>query len=116
MQELKFKITNTEAANIEIVPVSDGVEIIVHYGSEKNYGSNENKPKGKFRFNSASKSPEDIIEEMKEAAREEYNKAGTDKEELKKFVKFYEKKIQEDGWNGAFDFDKLYERWIGKKR
>lgn len=121
MQDIRFKITNTESAQIEVVPVSDGVEIVVHYGSEsrQNYGSFEKKPsnsKKPFTLHTKQASPEEIIEGMKEVARKLYNQPDTDKDELTKFVKFYEKKIQEDGWNGAFDFDKLYERWISKKR
>lgn len=107
MQELRFKIKNTEQATVDIIPTSDGVEILVKYGSY------EKKPS---KFNNGNKSPEEIIEGMKTAARKEYQKPGADKEELKKFVEFYERKINEDGWNGAFDFDKLYERWLSKKR
>ena len=114
MQEIKFKIKQAESANVEIIPCADGVEIVVRYGeSQKNYGSNEKKP---FKFHNGNKSPEEIIEGMKTVARKEYQKPGADKEELKKFVEFYERKINEDGWNGAFDFDKLYERWLSKKR
>lgn len=118
---MRIKISAEQSANVEIVPTSDGgVEIIVHYGDiQKNYGYNENKPsnyKKPFTHHTKQASPEEIIEGMKEVARKLYNQPGTDKEELTKFVKFYEKKIQEDGWNGAFDFDKLYERWISKKR
>lgn len=116
MEEFRIKIGNAQKANIEVIPSADGgVEIIVHYGSEsqKNYGSSNNKP---FKFHNGNKSPEEIIEGMKTVARKEYQKPGADKEELKKFVEFYERKINEDGWNGAFDFDKLYERWLSKKR
>lgn len=114
MQEIRFKIKGTESANVEIVPTSDGVEIVVKYGeSQNNYGSSNNKP---FKFHNGKKTPEEIIEGMKTVARKEYQKPGADKEELKKFVEFYERKINEDGWNGAFDFDKLYERWLSKKK
>lgn len=126
MQDIKFKISNTEAANIEIVPVNDGVEIIVHYGSHQqqsaqNYGSNQKEPsespKKAFKFHGKQSSPEDIIEGMKEVARKLYSKEGTDKEELKKFVKFYENLITEKGeWKGGFDFDRLWEKWLSNKR
>ena len=115
MQELKFKIKGTETAQVEIVPVSDGVEIIVHYGSEAPVPSQERKP-FKPRNYAQDKTPEEIIEGIKIAARNEYKKEGADKEELTKFVKFYERKIQEDGWKGNFDFDKLYGSWLSKKR
>ena len=115
MQEMRIKISAEQSANVEIMPTSDGgVEIVIKYGeSQKNYGSSNNKP---FKFHNGNKSPEEIIEGMKTAARKEYQKPGADKEELKKFVEFYERKINEDGWNGAFDFDKLFERWLSKKR
>ena len=122
MEALRIKISNTQSANIEIQPCSDGsVDIVVNYGSEsrQNYGSSENKPsnyKKPFTHHTKQASPEEIIEGMKEVARKLYNQPDTDKDELTKFVKFYEKIIQEDGWNGAFNFDKLYERWISKKR
>ena len=114
MQEIKFKIKQAESANVEIIPCADGVEIVVRYGeSQKNYGSSDNKP---FKFHNGQKTPEEIIEGMKTVARKEYQKPGADKEELKKFVEFYERKINEDGWKGAFDFYKLYDRWLSKKR
>ena len=114
MQEIRFKIKGTESANVEILPTSDGVEIVVKYGeSQKNYGSSNNKP---FKFHNGNKSPEEIIEGMKTVARKEYQKPGADKEELEKFVRFYERKINEDGWRGKFDFKKLYERWLENKR
>ena len=104
MQELRFKIRGTESANVEIIPTSDGVEIVVKYGSY------EKKP-------SISKgSADDVIEKMKAAANSEYKKPGADREEIVKFVKFYEKKIQEEGWKGKFDFSVLYERWLKNKR
>ena len=114
MQEIKFKIKQAESANVEIIPCADGVEIVVRYGeSQKNYGSSDNKP---FKFHNGQKTPEEIIEGMKTVARKEYQKPGADKEELKKFVEFYERKINEDGWKGAFDFYKLYDRWLSNKR
>lgn len=102
MQELRFKIRGTEAANIEIQPCPDGsVDIVVKYGSY------ENKPS--FSHNSV----EGIIDSMKEAVNAEYAKAGSDKEEIVKFVKSYENKIMEDGWKGKFD--DLFNNWCKKR-
>ena len=101
---------------VEIIPQEDGSIIIrVNEGAQvkQNYGSKENKP---FKFHNGNKSPEETIEDMKAAAREEYKKAGADKDEITKFVKFYERKIQEDGWNGEFRFSSLYEKWLSKKK
>lgn len=123
MEEIKFKIRNTEAANIEIVPCSDGVEIVVHYGQNKpSYTLHAEEPETTYKSKSkwakkGFKSNEEIIEEMKEAAREEYKKEDCDKEELKKFVKFWEDKINENGWKGkTFNFETLYERWLSNKK
>lgn len=116
MQEIKFKIKDTEFANVEIVPVGDGVEIIVHYGSNsEKSGSFEKQPK-QGKFNPKAKSPQEVIEDMKADAREEYKKPGADKKEIKKFVDFWERKIEENGWKGEFKFDVLYERWLENKR
>ena len=126
MEEIKFKIKHTEAANVEICPVEDGVEIIVKYGSKKpSYSLHTDtdepqvtyKSKSKWGTKKSQKSPEEIIDEMKAAARIEYKKPGADKDELTKFVQFWEKKINEDGWKGnKFDFDTLYDRWLSNKR
>lgn len=122
MEAFRIKITNTQSAGIEIQPCSDGsVDIVVRYGTESQNStvSSQNKTpnyKKPFTHHTKQASPEEIIEGMKEVARKLYNQPDTDKDELTKFVKFYEKKIQEDGWNGSFDFDRLYERWISKKR
>lgn len=120
MEEFRIKIGGAQKAQIEVVPTSDGgVEIVVHYGegSAKTYGSYQNKPKGKYKSESLQKSSEDIIEEMKASAREEYLKPNSDKEEIKKFVKFWEKKITENGWNGSsFKFSTLYEKWLSNKK
>lgn len=109
MQDIKFKISNTEAANIEIVPCSDGVEIIVHYGDiQKNYGSNENKP-SKFKFHSKgdSKSNADII---KDFCGSKKNEEGVDIKQLKSFYEFYTSKA--DDWKGRMDAEKLWQRWM----
>lgn len=122
MEEFRIKIGGAQKAQIEVVPTSDGgVEIVVHYGegTAKNYGSSEKKPsnyKKSFTPHAKQTSAEDIIEGIKTIARKIYNQPDTDKDELTKFVKFYEKKISESGWNGPFDFDKLFERWLNNKR
>ena len=98
---------------VEVIPQEDGSIII-----RVNEGKTAPKPTYKFHNNTnkGSKDPEDIIEEMKEAARLEYKK-GADKDEITKFVKFWEKKIRENGWKGnKFNFDVLFERWMSNAR
>lgn len=96
MQELRFKITNTETSNIEIVPVSDGVEIIVHYGSKQPFGNNKNSNVEILKnFCSKMKQEEDV-----------------DLKQLKSFYKFYENRAQE--WKGTLDPEKLFDKWMDK--
>lgn len=118
MQEIKFKIKNTEFANVEIVPVSDGIEIVVRYGGREQAGEGRGfKEKGKeFKERGRERSADEVIDQMKEYAREEYKKPGADKAEITKFVKFWEAKIENEGWKGEFKFDMLYDRWLKNKR
>ena len=112
MQELRFKIRGGDTSNIEIVPTEDGVEVVVHYGSKQSNCSGE---KQVYKKKSTFKNANDILDEMKAAAREEYKKDDCNKNELKKFVCFWEKKIQDNGWKGdSFNFEVLYERWLSK--
>lgn len=106
MQELKFKIKNTEQAQVEIVPCADGVEIVVRYGeSQKNYGSSNNKP---FKFhNKQEKSNAEII---KEFCAEKKNEEGVNLKELKSFYEFYTERA--DDWKGKMDAERLFSRWI----
>lgn len=111
MQEIKFKIKNTEFANVEIVPVSGGIEVVVRYG-----GREQAREGKEFKERGRERSAEEVISQMKEYAREEYKKPGADKAEITKFVKFWEAKIENEGWKGEFKFDTLYDRWLKNKR
>lgn len=114
MQELRLKISGAQTANIEIIPTESGVEIVVHKQDRVPTYSQSSK---KGKYNNLKKDSGEIIEEMKAAAREEYLKPNSDKEEIKKFVKFWEKKITENGWNGSsFNFSTLYEKWLSNKK
>jgi len=114
MQQLKFKIKETESASVEIVPCADGVEIIINYGSEtqKNYGSSNNKP---FKFHNnqdmnsrgEEKSNAEII---KDFCSEKKTEEGVDLKQLKSFFDFYTAKS--DDWKGRMDADKLWKRWM----
>lgn len=56
-----------------------------------------------------------IIQSLRDAANKEYRKEGVNQDELSKFVKFWTKKIEENGWKGAiFDFDKLFTSWMSR--
>ena len=115
MQELRIKIAESETANVDIIPVNGGVEVVVKYGSPA-AGNTAKKP-FKFHEKESEADPEDIIRQMKAAARLEYKKEDSDKKELERFVTFWEKKISKDGWKGnKFNFDVLYERWLENKR
>ena len=109
MQDIRFKITNTESAQIEVMPVSDGVEIVVHYGegSAKNYGSSEKKPSNyKKTYTKPNKSN---IEILKNYCGELKNDEDIDIKELTNFYKFYEGKIED--WKGVIQPDILWSRW-----
>ena len=53
-----------------------------------------------------------LIESITEKASKESLKEGVNQSELQKFTNFYLKKIKKDGWNGNFDFDTLFSRWM----
>lgn len=54
------------------------------------------------------------IQSLNDAANSIYNKEGTNKKELKKFVEYYTKLINEKGWDNEFKFDKLFGRWMSR--
>lgn len=109
MQELRFKIRGTEAANIEIQPCPDGsVDIVVKYGEpQNNYGSSNNKPSNyKKTYTKPNKSN---IEILKNYCGELKNDEDIDIKELTNFYKFYEGKIED--WKGVIQPEKLWQRW-----
>lgn len=115
MQQLKFKIKETESASVEIVPCADGgVEIIINYGSEtqKNNGSSNNKP---FKFHnnqdmSSRGKEKSNAEIIKDFCSEKKTEEGVDLKQLKSFFDFYTAKS--DDWKGRMDADKLWKRWM----
>lgn len=59
----------------------------------------------------------DIIQSIKDSANIEYYKEGTNRNELRRFVDFYVKKVERDGWKGnRFDFDKLFASWMSRSK
>lgn len=124
MQQLKFKIKETESASVEIVPCADGgVEIIINYGSEtqKNYGSSNNKPfkstatSQPFKFHnnqdmSSQGKEKSNAEIIKDFCSEKKTEEGVDLKQLKSFFDFYTAKSGE--WKGQMDADKLWNRWM----
>ena len=114
MQEIKFKIKNTESANVEIVPCEDGVEIVVKYGSNKpTYSLHTDPDEPKVTYKSKSKwgkTQKSNAEILKEFCSQMKSEEGVNKKELLKFYEFYEPKM--DDWKGKIQPDKLWERWM----
>ena len=103
MEEIKFKIKNTESANVEIVPCEDGVEIIVKYGTKS-------ASKETYKLHSGSKAQKKSNAEiLKEFCGDLKDDPDVDLKELKAFFKFYEKKCPD--WKGTMDCNKLWLRW-----
>lgn len=95
MEELfKIKIKNTEAAGIEIVPTSDGVEIIVARKTAK-VQERESKPN---------------LEILREFCGRKKNEEGIDRVELRNFWDWYSERMED--WKGRIIPEKLWERWI----
>ena len=57
---------------------------------------------------------EAIIQSIRDAANLEYLKGGANMDELRKFVAFYTKKVEKDGWKGEFQFDTLLANWMSR--
>ena len=57
---------------------------------------------------------EAIIQSIRDAANLEYLKGGANMPELQKFVAFYTKKVEKDGWNGEFQFNVLFNSWMSR--
>lgn len=56
-----------------------------------------------------------LIRSITDTANKLYYKEGINQEQLRKFVNFYTRVIEKDGWNGEFRFDDLFARWMEKK-
>lgn len=96
---LRLKIKRTESATIEVVPVDDGIEILVLRKAAK---------KPKIEFHDERKS-ENNIEILRAFCSRQKKKEGTDQEDLLRFFKFYESKCED--WEGEFRVSALYEKW-----
>lgn len=59
---------------------------------------------------------EAIIQSIRDAANKEYLNGAVNVGELKKFVDFYIKKVEKDGWKGDFHFDSLFANWMSRVR
>ena len=57
-----------------------------------------------------------IIQSIRDAANKEHCKGIVNEGELRKFVNFYVKKIEKDGWKGDFHFDSLLANWMSRVR
>lgn len=116
MEEIKFKIKHTEAANVEICPVEDGVEIIVKYGSKKpSYSLHTDTDEPQVTYKSKSKwgtkkSQKPNSEILKDFCTQTKSEEGINKKELLKFYEFYEPKMSD--WKGTIQPEKLWERWM----
>lgn len=112
MQEIKFRIKNTESANVEIVPVADGVEIIVKYGDAAPSPSYETKTtytdKAKFKFH---KKDEENLEILKEFCGKLKKDETVDRGELLRFFSFYAEKVN-NGWKGTIKPGILWTHWL----
>lgn len=92
---LRLKIKRTESATIEVVPVEDGIEILVLRKEAK-------RPKIEFH-------DERNKEILRAFCSKEKKKEGTDQEDLLRFFRFYEEKCED--WKGEFKVSALYEKW-----
>ena len=59
---------------------------------------------------------ETTIQSIKDAANKEFRKGGVNMDELRKFVAFYTKKVEKDGWKGEFQFDTLFASWMSRAK
>lgn len=55
-----------------------------------------------------------VIQSIKDAANKEWCKDGVNRPELQKFVAFYTRKVEKDGWKGEFQFDVLLNSWMSR--
>ena len=98
---LRLKIKRTESATIEVVPVEDGIEILVLRKETK-------RPKIEFHDERKSKNNIEILRAFCSKQKEECE-TKEEKADLKRFWDFYESKCED--WKGEFQPDKLYSRW-----
>lgn len=112
MEPIRIKIKDTEAAGIEIVPVEDGVEIIIR---------KDNKvlaPKEEPKKNLSKAPIYNKLEEFREFCgvlkkRHEGDKALI--ADLRRFWDFYSPKVKE--WKGkTLDGEKLWARWCSTRQ
>ena len=96
---LRLRIKNTESATVEIVPVDDGVEILV-------LRKKEPKKAKKYEFHDEREMTGNL--EILRAFCTEL-KGNVDKGELKRFWEFYSGKMEE--WKGTVQPEKLWARW-----
>lgn len=83
---------------------------IVNRNGEKVYDFTE-KPSDNF----VKETKENPIESLVKFCQDAKAK-GADKDVLAKFYKFYEKKLKDGSWTGAFNASRLYENWVSKER
>lgn len=57
-----------------------------------------------------------VIQSIKDAANKEWCRDGVNRTELQKFVDFYIRKVENNGWTGEFKFDSLFASWMAKVR
>lgn len=98
---LRLKIKNTEAASVEIVPVEDGVEILVLRKSAK-------KPKYEFHDERKNENKLEILRAFCSRQKEECE-TKEDRGELKRFWEFYSGKMED--WRGKVEPEKLFKNW-----
>lgn len=98
---LRLKIKRTESATIEVVPVEDGIEILVLRKEAK-------KPKIEFHDERKSKNNIEILRAFCSKQKEECE-TKEEKADLKRFWDFYESKCED--WKGEFKVSTLFEKW-----
>lgn len=98
---LRLKIKRTESATIEVVPVEDGIEILVLRKAAK-------KPKIEFHDERKSENNIEILRAFCSRQKEECE-TKEEKGELKRFWDFYSPKMEE--WKGKVEPEKLFKNW-----
>lgn len=98
---LRLKIKRTESATIEVVPVDDGIEILVLRKAAK-------KPKIEFHDERKSENNIEILRAFCSKQKEECE-TKEEKADLKRFWDFYSPKMED--WKGKVDCNKLWSRW-----
>ena len=107
VSEIKY---NQNREIIHLVIVNPFGKEVYKMGDKKNTQDNIQLEKQTPSFDKR----KDIIEFIKENARNEYRKEGANKKEIEKFVKFYTDKIDKNGWKGDFHFDTHFTKWMSR--